>query len=110
MHKKHDIIIASKETASLYKTVCLFDNKLTLHVNIDDWDFLCENVFLTENPEQDEIEVEFITGTGITSKKIALWPCASRRFAQYISDLRIIRSLDINAMCRELLSYEEKEV
>ena len=68
-----------------------FWDDLTIHVSPDDWDYLCINRFFSDNPAYDEIQAEFVTGTGITPNKKHLWKEADMRFAEYIQDLREIK-------------------
>lgn len=35
----------------------------------DDWDFLCENRFFSDAPDEEMLQSEFVTGTGITRNK-----------------------------------------
>lgn len=81
-----------------------------LHVTVakDDWDYLCKRRFFTDAPSTEQIEAEFVTGTGITPNKKHLWDNASELFAEYIQDLREIQQLDINQAARNLLTSEEK--
>lgn len=87
--------------------ITLFSN-LQISISHKDWDFLCENRFFTDSPTIDDIQREFVTGTGITPDKKYLWNNASELFAEYIDDLRDIQKIDINKMARNLLSEEEK--
>jgi len=89
------------------KVITLFNN-LDIKVSIDDWEFMCKNRFFTDTPSEEHIQAEFVSGTGITKNKVHLWGKASKRFAEYISDLREIQELDINTMARKLLTEEEK--
>lgn len=88
-------------------TVNLFNN-ITLFISEDDWLFMCNNRFFTNNPTIEDVQREFIIGTGITPNKKHLWAEANKRFNEYISELKDIQKLDINAMARNLLSNEEK--
>ncbi len=85
------------------KTITVFDGRLSFDITLDDWEYLCKKRFYTYNPDPESIEAEFVTGTGITSSKLNLWVEAADRFSEYVADLREIKSLDINKMCRELL-------
>ena len=67
--------------------VKIFD-QLELTISKEDWDFLCTIRFFSDNPTYEEIEREFVSGTGITSKKKDLWPNASVAFKEYIANLR----------------------
>lgn len=87
--------------------IILFE-ELKVLVNNNDWDYLCKNRFYTNNPTDEMIQSEFITGTGITPNKRKLWSEANERFADYIQDLREIQNLDINNMARKILTDEEK--
>lgn len=68
-----------------------FWNELTVHISPDDWDFLCKNRFLSDNPSLDEVQAEFVSGTGISPNKKHLWNEADARFAEYVQELREIR-------------------
>lgn len=81
----------------------IFFEELTVEVSEDDWDFLCKNRLFSNNPSQEDLRAEFVSGTGITPNKRHLWSQASERFAEYIQDLREISCLDINTMARKLL-------
>lgn len=91
------------------KKIILFE-KLNVEVSDENWNFLCQNRFFTDNPSYENIECEFISGTGITEKKKELWPLASLRFTEYVEDLKEIQQLDINAMAREVLTDEDKYI
>ncbi len=65
--------------------------ELELHISDEDWKYMCENRFFTDNPEYDDIQAEFVSGTGITSQRRELWDKASENFAEYIQELREIR-------------------
>ena len=80
----------------------LFDSRLVIDIPISEWWFLCEKRFFTDEPEDELIEAEFVTGTGITSDSTQLWNEASQRFLDYIADLREIQKLDLNAMCMDV--------
>ena len=73
-------------------TIRLF-GALDVTVTESDWDYLCSRRFFSDNPPADEVEAEFISGTGITPKKTSEWKDASERFGRYISDLREISRL-----------------
>ena len=94
-------------TIQTKQTIKIFDNQLVFEISYKDWCYLCNNIFYTFEPNQDDIEAEFVTGTGITPKKKESWGGASTKFTEYINNLRTIKSLDINKMCRELLEKEE---
>jgi len=91
------------------RIIRLFDG-LQFYVSEDDWNFMCKNRFFSENPPMDEVQAEFVTGTGITKSKKDLWNQASSRFADYVDDLREICSLDVTSMARAALTNEEKFV
>ncbi len=80
-----------------------FWNELTVHISPNDWDFLCKNRFLSDNPSLDEIQAEFVSGTGISPNKKHLWNEADTRFAEYIQELREIQGMNIKQMARDLL-------
>ncbi len=92
------------------KKISVFNNNLQFYVSNDDWKFMCEHRFYTDNPKLDEIQAEFVSGTGITQNKKNLWAEASDRFTEYVQDLREICDIDVNAMARAVLSNEEKYV
>ncbi len=81
-------------------------NPLIVTVSEDDWVYLCQNRFLTNNPTDEQIEAEFVSGTGVTPNKPWLWDKASQLFAEYIAELKEIQEIDINAMARELIIEE----
>ncbi len=85
-----------------------FWNDLTIHVSPDDWDYLCKNRFLSDSPSHDEIQAEFVSGTGISPNKKHLWGEADTRFSEYVQELREIQEMDINKMARDLLDDDEK--
>ena len=87
-------------------TIRLF-NELDVKVSREDWRFMCQNRFFTDNPDEEVIQAEFVSGTGITENKKNLWGQASNRFTEYIEDLREIKLMDVNAMARNILSEEE---
>ncbi len=91
------------------KQISVFDNKLTFSIPLDEWEFFCKNELFSDTPSQEDVETEFVTGTGITPKKQHLWAEASTRFVEYIKDLRRIKGLDINKMCRDLTNNERKQ-
>ena len=91
------------------KELVLFD-ELVVVISEEDWDFMCRNRFFSENPDEEELQAEFVSGTGITTDRKHLWSRVSERFSEYIRDLREISCLDINAMARNLLTEEEKYV
>ena len=72
------------------KEIKLFDNKMILKISKEDWQFLCENRLFSNYPSIDEVEAEFVVGTGITKTKQYLWVNASKYFSEYIQDLREI--------------------
>ncbi len=88
-------------------TVVFFD-ELSVNISDDDWDYLCKNRLFTDTPDDEDLRIEFVTGTGITPNKRHLWNQADKMFADYIDDLKIVQSLDINKMARDVLSIEEK--
>ena len=73
-----------------------FWNVLTVHISPNDWDFLCKNRFLSDNPSLDEIQAEFVSGTGISPNKKHLWNEADARFTEYVQELREIQGMNIN--------------
>ena len=83
-------------------------NDLTIHVSPNDWNYLCKNRFPSDNPSLDEIQTEFVSGTGITPNKKHLWNEADTRFAEYVQELREIQEMDINQMAKDLLDNDEK--
>ncbi len=89
------------------KEMILFD-ELIIKISEDDWDFLCKNRFFSDAPDEEMLQSEFVTGTGITRNKKHLWNQASERFSEYIKDLKEIAGLDINAMATNVLTKEEK--
>ena len=93
--------------AAVNKSVTLFDN-LMITISAEDWDFMCKNRFGTDTPSIEDWQMEFVSGTGITSNKKEKWAQANQDFAEYISDLRRIQSLNINEAAR-FLSENEKE-
>lgn len=83
---------------------------MVLEISEEDWIFLCQNCLFSENPTIEDIQTEFVVGTGITQNKPLLWKEADKMFSEYIQDLREIQQLDINKMAMDALSYEEKYV
>lgn len=71
------------------KTITLFET-LSLSVSDENWDFLCKYRFFTNTPSIEDVQREFITGTGITPNKQYLWNNANTMFEEYISDLRLM--------------------
>lgn len=67
----------------LYNKYTLF-NKIELKISKTDLDFLCEKRFFTDKPTLEDIQSEFVTGTGITPNKAHLWKDASKRFHEYV--------------------------
>ena len=90
------------------KVVVLFE-QLTLNVPDEDWEFMCKYRFFTQNPSQEDIQAEFVTGTGITKNKPHMWNEAGKRFSEYVDNLRDIQKMDLNGMAREVLGDEEKK-
>lgn len=72
------------------KQIILFDNKLVVSIEPELWDYLCGFRFFSSNPSDEEIEAEFVSGTGITRNKTHLWNEASERFSSYIQELKEI--------------------
>ena len=89
------------------KELILFD-ELIVKISEDDWNFLCKNRFFSDAPDEEMLQSEFVTGTGITRNKKHLWNQASERFSEYIKDLKEISGLDINALARNVLTEEAK--
>lgn len=87
-----------------------FWNELTVHISPNDWDFLCKNRFLSDNPSLDEIQAEFVSGTGISSNKKHLWSEADARFTEYVQELREIQGMNINQMARDLLKEGKDQI
>ena len=79
-----------------------------LTISDKDWEFLCKNRLFNDDPLKEEIQAEFVSGTGITQNKPHLWKEAEKRFAEYIEDLREIQQMDVNKLARNLLTDEEK--
>lgn len=46
--------------------------------------------FFSDDPNEEMLQSEFVTGTGITGNKKHLWNQASERFSEYIKDLKEI--------------------
>ncbi len=82
--------------------------ELSVLVEKADWDYLCKYRFFTNKPSEEQIECEFVTGTGITpnKKELLVSDIATKYFADYIKELKEVQSLDINTMARELLRDE----
>lgn len=72
------------------KHILLFDNKLKVSIETGLWNYLCNFRFFSSNPSNEEIEAEFVSGTGITKSKTHLWEEASSRFTSYIEELKQI--------------------
>ena len=72
------------------KQILLFDNKLTVSIKTELWEYLCNYRFFTSNPSDEELEAEFCSGTGITKSKTHLWGEADSRFTEYIEYLKEI--------------------
>lgn len=89
------------------RKIILF-HQMILTISDIDWDFLCKNRFFTDDPLKEEIQAEFVSGTGITQNKPHLWKEAEKRFAEYIEDLREIQQMNVNHIARNLLTDEEK--
>ena len=103
-------ILLKKETAmESYKTIILF-GELELNIPLTDWTYLCEHLFLSDNPPEDVVRAEFVFGTGINRNIKHLWSEAAKRFTEHIEDLREIQSLNISEMADTVLSDEEKYV
>jgi hypothetical protein len=92
------------------KKVKIFDNQMVLQISEEDWSFLCQYRLFSDDPPIDEIQAEFVSGTGITKNKQHLWKKANERFSEYIQDLREILELDTNKMTMDTLTYEEKHI
>ena len=88
----------------------VFDGRLTVHVSDEDWEFFCNKRILNQNPSTEDIECEFVTGTGIIPSRKDLWSKADTLFAEYIEDLREFSKIDINAACRALLESGEVSI
>ncbi len=76
----------------------LFD-ELIITIPKSYWDYMVTYRFGGDNPSYEEIQAEFVSGTGITASKRALWNEANRRFLEYIEDLMNISKMDVNAGC-----------
>lgn len=73
------------------KEINLFDNQITLNISEEHWEYLCKYRFFSEQPAIEEIQAEFVTGTGITRNKPLLWEYANTRFSEYVEDLKEIK-------------------
>lgn len=82
----------------------LFFEELTVEVSEDGREFLYKNMLFSNKLSQKDLRVAFVSGTGINLARRYLWSQAFKRFAEYISDLREISCLDINAMARNRVS------
>lgn len=80
---------------------------LTVTVTRNDWQYLCDHRWFTNTPTADDIQTEFITGTGITPNQPELFSSATEEFHQYVDELRMISKLDINKMAHEIISKDE---
>ena len=89
----------------LENTYIIF-NEIALTISDDDLDYLCKQRFFTDNPTIEDIQREFVTGTGITPNKKHLWSEANMRFKNYIDELRDIQKLDINDMAESLIIHK----
>ena len=89
------------------KKVRLFDNQMVLNISEEDWDFLCQNRLFSENPAIDEIQAEFVSGTGITKNKKHLWENANEKFLEYVKDLKEIL-FDENVKMLNCNEYPQK--
>ena len=67
---------------------------MTLNVPDEDWEFMCKYRFFTQNPSEEDIQAEFVTGTGITKNKPHMWNEAGKRFSEYVDNLRDIQKMD----------------
>lgn len=67
--------------------ITLFD-ELNISISDEDWNFLCIARFFSDDPPIEDIEAEFVTGTGITPNKPEKWMQASEAFREYVADLR----------------------
>ena len=76
------------------KQIILF-NSLKINISETDWQYLCNYRFFTTTPSDETVQAEFVSGTGITSRKKHLWKEADKRFAEYIEDLREINKKEI---------------
>ena len=61
----------------------------------------------SENPAIDEIQAEFVSGTGITKNKKHLWENANEKFLEYIKDLKEIL-FDENVKMLNCNEYPQK--
>ncbi len=61
--------LTNKRGCVYMNKIIIFNNKLPINVSNEDWQFLCSKVFYNDNPTIEDIEMEFVTGTGITPKK-----------------------------------------
>ena len=62
--------------------------ELNISITEEDWKFLCIARFFSDNPTIEDIEAEFVSGTGITPNKKEKWELASELFHEYVADLR----------------------
>ena len=93
-----------------YNKYTLFD-KIELKISRTDLDYLCKNRFFTDKPTVDDIQREFVTGTGITPNKAHLWKDASKRFHEYVNDLRAIEDTDLyNVYGQKCEKYKDQPV
>lgn len=93
------------DSEELYKEINLFDGNVRFLISYKDWEFLCNTRFFTDNPSEQLIQAEFVTGTGITSNTPELWKNAGNDFMDYIDYLRNVQNLDINNMCRKAFHF-----
>ena len=89
--------------------VSLYRGEITFAVSDEDKKWLCDNVFLTDDVTEDLWRMEFVTGTGITPNNPKPFNLATKMFAEYVDELRHIKDVDVNAMCRELIDKTEKK-
>lgn len=85
-----------------------FYDTISVTIQDQDWKFLCDHRFFSDHPQLEDVQAEFVSGTGITPNTPERWKEASKCFADYVAELRDIKKMDINSMARNLLSDEEK--
>lgn len=72
----------------------IFYNCIELSISNEDWDYLCQNRWFTNEPEFEDIRAEFVSGTGITPNKKHLWEKATILFHEYVVDLMEVQKMD----------------
>lgn len=81
-------------------TFKLFD-KFTITIPIKDWQYLCKYRWLTKNPSQEDVDVEFgVYGARTAKNNID----ANHIVALAIEDIKRLNNLDVCGLCEDYIN------